>query len=929
MTEDTRSPQIVETSQTPAGLNQAEPRSPRNLRTVYSISAIMLIIAVINSVVEFLNFGAWQILGDASFVLLALIVLGLSFRNYQRGKTDTANNLIPIVILLAYAPGELFLEGVTFYNTLTGMLLFGLGWMIFRPKNSGYWMIAGGFLLAFELIFSFVTLFPRFNINVSPSWPTSLPILSGVLAVLFIAQLLSTIRLRTIQARMLVSLIGLAMIPAIVVGVVTAVLGFQGSIDQIGKNLEASSALKTQKIEAWITQAANELNLLQQNSQFVSNASLLPLYPNLTYYGNEISDSLTDVVESSGNFTNLYLIGPEGDVIFSHVRELYGTDLTTSELFIQGWEQVYIMPPIYDPETDQITIQIARPLSITEGNVVAVLVGNLNIDRLLDIVTDTTNLGETGETFILSDSSLLLTPLRFSDSYKPGEDTLDIRAAGLTLDQSSMQYSNYRNQTVIGSRSELPQIGAAMYIEQELSEAYSSINFALTLDAIITIIALVVSISFAVVLARNIATPIRELSETASLVSSGELESIRPIDREDEIGELSRSLSEMTAQIIQTTQNLEKTVAERTAVLERRSNYLETSAEIGQAITNIRNLEDLLNTVAHLISERFGFYHVGIFIIDSAKEFAELRAANSEGGWRMLAREHKLRVGEQGIVGFVTGTGKSRIQQQVAGGDSVYYDNPDLPLTKSEMALPLAIAGDILGALDVQSVEEEAFSEEDINVLQVLADEVAVAINNTMLFQQLQQSLETERRIFGQITQEGWSALLNQQQSNQGFRADQSGVQVLSEASFLASEGLSDQVTTIGALDQESQAYPLSVPIKVRGGYTVAMIETHKPVASGQWTEEEITVLEGVGEQLGVALENARLFEETQKSAQRERIAADLSGKIWASADIDTILQTAVRELGTALNASEGSISLTLLDELGETENPIDRAGEA
>jgi GAF domain-containing protein/HAMP domain-containing protein len=931
MTEDYRSPQNIETNQSTVDTDKVEDRRSRILRTIYFISGIMLIIAILNSISEFSNFGAWQILGDASFVLFALVVLIISFRFFQRGREETAVNLIPIVILLAYAPGEIFLEGVTFYNTLTGMLLFGLAWMIFRPKTPDRWIVTGIFFLVIELVFSFVHLFPRFDIYQSPSWPASLPILSSILAVLFIWQLASNIRLKTIQSRMLVSLIGLAMVPALVIGVVTALLGFQGSVDQIGNNLEAISNLKTEKINAWLIQTTSELNLLQQNSRFVSNASLLPIYSNVTYYQNDIYDALADVVENSGNFTNLYLIGPDGEVILSHDRQLNGTDLSDSELFIQGWQDIYILPPSFDPQTNQLKIQIARPLAITASEVVAVLVGELYTPNLLEIVADATNLGGTGESYLLSGDSTLLTPLRNSEDWLPGRDQINIRATSLlgeSLDDSALQYQNYNSRTVIGTRSLIPELGVSMITEQEQSEVYSAINFAITLDVIISIIALTISISFAVVLARNVSLPIRKLSETASQVSSGELASIDPIEREDEIGELSRSLSEMTNQMLQTSQNLERIVAERTAVLERRSTYLEATAEIGRAITNIRNLEDLLNTVAHLISEKFGFYHVGIFIIDQAKEFAELKAANSEGGWRMLAREHKLKVGEQGIVGYVTGTGRSRIQQQVAGEDSVYYDNPDLPLTKSEMALPLKIAGEILGALDVQSVEEQAFSEEDINVLQVLADEVAVAINNTLLFQQLQESLEAERRVFGQITQEAWTSILNQQKSHQGYRADHTGVQIISEASFSDQDLMIDRATP-GELDSESQTYPLSVPIKVRGGYTVAVIDTQKPASSGPWSREEITILEGVGEQLGVALENARLFEETQKSAQRERIAADLSGKIWASTDIDTILQTAVKELGSALSASEGSISLSLVEKLGETDTSIDRAGEA
>ena len=109
----------------------------------------------------------------------------------------------------------------------------------------------------------------------------------------------------------------------------------------------------------------------------------------------------------------------------------------------------------------------------------------------------------------------------------------------------------------------------------------------------------------------------------------------------------------------------------------------------------------------------------------TSDEFAVLRASNSEGGWKMLAREHKLKIGAQGIVGYVTGTGEPRVQQQVTGEDSVYFDNPDLPLTRSEMALPLKAGDETFGALDVQSIEEQAFSDEDVAVLQTLADAVA------------------------------------------------------------------------------------------------------------------------------------------------------------------------------------------------------------
>lgn len=932
MTEDYTSSPNMSTSQEQTFETRHIERRQRAIRITYLVSVVMLSVTIIESFLYFSDFRAWQILADAAFIFGALVLLYFSYRAYTKNQIDRATNLIPFVIFSAYAPGELFLEGVTLYNLLSGLLLFGLAALIFRPRKTERWLIVGISFVVFEAIFFLVPVFPRFNIYLSPSWPAALPISTLVLGVIFVWQLLTTVRLRTIQSRMLVNLIALAMVPALVIGSVSAILGFQESVDQIGESLESSSKLKTEQIRAWIGQATSELNSLQGKTRFPYNVNLLLYSLQDEFYRQNVLEDIGDVLETSSNLDKISIISVEGTVRLSTDQELEGTNLSNSAVFLNGLEGIYVTPPGINPETNNLSMEISRPIIVASGDVIGVLVGTLHVPNLLAITAESSGLGETGEAYLIDSNAVLLTALRYSDTMLPGDTKIGHVVSDLALtnfDSGFEQYVSYNGQEVIGAYTWLPELEAAMIIEKDQSEAFESINFAITVDVIIAIVTLVAAIVFATMTARNLATPIKNLSVSASLVSKGELDLIQPVLREDEIGELSQSLSEMTAQMRQTSQSLERTVAERTAALERRASYLEATAEIGRAITNIRNLEDLLNAVAHLISDKFGFYHVGIFIIDHKREFAELKAANSEGGWRMLAREHKLKVGEQGIVGYVTGTGQPRIQQQVVGDDSVYYDNPDLPLTRSEMALPLSISGEILGALDVQSVEEQAFSDEDVNVLQVLADEVAVAINNTNLFQQLQESLEAERRIFGQVTHDAWSSILAKQQTAPGYRADRTGIQLISEVELPESqEALTYGKTVQGSPDTQAQAYPLSVPIKVRGGLTVAVLETHKPMADGPWTSDEITILESVGEQLGVALENARLFEETQRSAQRERIAADLSSKIWASTDVDTILQTAVKELSSALSASEGSISLTLGDDLKAPGYSQEGAGE-
>ena len=157
----------------------------------------------------------------------------------------------------------------------------------------------------------------------------------------------------------------------------------------------------------------------------------------------------------------------------------------------------------------------------------------------------------------------------------------------------------------------------------------------------------------------------------------------------------------------------------------------------------------MLSSAVRLISERLDFYHTGLFFVDPSGEWAVLQAASSEGGRRMLERGHRLRVGAQGIVGDVAARGMPRIALDV-GRDAVFFDNPDLPDTHSEMAMPLRSRDVVIGVLDVQSRERGAFTPEDIGVLQTLADQVALAISNARLFSEAQEALATQQRVYAE-----------------------------------------------------------------------------------------------------------------------------------------------------------------------------------
>ena len=337
---------------------------------------------------------------------------------------------------------------------------------------------------------------------------------------------------------------------------------------------------------------------------------------------------------------------------------------------------------------------------------------------------------------------------------------------------------------------------------------------------------------------------------------------------------------------------------ERTGELARRARYLEATAAIAQEAASVLDAQQLLTRVASLISEQFGFYHTGVFLLDATAEWAVLQAASSAGGQRMLARGHRLKVGQVGIVGYVTGVGEPRVALDV-GEDAVFFDNPDLPETRSEMALPLRARGQIIGALDVQSREREAFSDEDVAVLQTLADQVATAISNAQLFEQAQESLEAQRRAYGQMSRETWTQTLRAR-PGLGYRYDQGNVASLAHHS----EPRSDQR---GAA---TTALPeLALPLSVRG-QTVGTIRAHKSGEAGEWTSEETALMETLVDQLGQALESARLYQDTQRRAARERLTAEVTARMRETLDLEAVLRSAAVEIGEALGLAALDVRL-------------------
>lgn len=359
---------------------------------------------------------------------------------------------------------------------------------------------------------------------------------------------------------------------------------------------------------------------------------------------------------------------------------------------------------------------------------------------------------------------------------------------------------------------------------------------------------------------------------------------------------------------------LENTIASRTAELdhansrnERRAKQFETISKIARVISQTQNLETLLPQVTELISQQFGYYHVGIFLLDSNLEYAVLIAANSAGGQKMLARNHKLKIGQTGIVGYVAGTGLPRIALDT-GVDAIYFNNPDLSQTRSELALPLLQKGnEIVGVLDVQSIEPNAFTQEDVRTLSTLADQVSVAIENSQLFEEQQRILQETQAIYSRDLREGW-VRFTRSQNILGIQRRNMKNNFLPETLELPGTIEAIRSGDIYRRVENDGSSTLTIPIKLRD-QTVGVLNV-KSTTSRSWTNDEIDIMTAISERAALSIENARLLEESRLIAQREHAISQISSKIGSGTQVVDILRTAVRELGSHISGAQVTVEI-------------------
>ncbi len=879
--------------------------------------------------------GGWALLiayivgyfisGDARFNNLILIEFGyglaltLAWLLQRRGYYSISTWLI---IISTLTTGVLFNFSVQGLGLTLGILLaiiFSIiAWQTLSRRNA----ILAVILNIFTGILIYLT-----DINFAQSTrlvsdfflAALLVIVGGIAAFILIINGLRGVEFASIGSQLRVSFLIVALLPVVILTIFQTVILVNVLTTQARDNLLANANTVATKVDSQIFTIKSYTEEDADNSIIINS---LRSPSDNTALLSRLTSRYPDVISYG-------LLGKDGYLIIDHRGNTGGNE--SENLYFKNAANIritYISDVILDADTRRGVFVVSTPVLDEKGNLLGVIRVKISAGLFQKIAEETAKQFGDGITVsIVDDANIILahsadpellsktlsTPSRVSLNSLQQAGRLPLTGEiSANLDDIESNLDQEKENAVFTS-SIRPTEPGQDYITYEplnykpwktLVAQRTNVFLAPAISQIISITLIIIVLLSAVYFGATLTTsllvtPVNRLASAAQELGAGELNTPINLPRKDELGTLASVLDNARQQIHELLQTLEKRVEERTSELtranernERRARQLETIAQVARAVTSLRDLNQLLPEITQQICDSFGYYHAGIFLVDESRDYAILRASNSKGGQAMLARGHRLKVGRQGIVGNVTNTGRYRIALDV-GEDAIFFNNPDLPDTRSEIALPLLIGDEIIGALDVQSTESNAFSEDDVKILSLLSDQISVAIENARLFDETRQALAQIKEIYTESSDSGWHALAKES-STTGYRYARGSVEQLRKKTDVTIPLTGDA---------------LEIPILLRGE-KLGDLKIRRPAGQSAWSEKESRMYQAIAERMSFALENARLFSDARRRANLERVAAEAATKISSSVRFETILRTAAEEISHLMDGSEVLIQI-------------------
>lgn len=702
------------------------------------------------------------------------------------------------------------------------------------------------------------------------------------------------------------------LIPALLI-VFVAQSGYNDlNTDNVRRYVSENGAHQQQAIGAALAQAAAELQALTSNAS-ATRQMVLTLQPDAPAAQSRVVAALfRDNLFGSGLYTLVRLLNTDGVIVAqSNAIDALPSGVSNAEslTFIQARE-------IFGEGADALVavlpsgiVEIARAV-FQDGEVAGYLVGTLDTERaILSYLTLNGNVYN-AYSYLVSGGQDPVLFVRRQD-----RDAANISLAGSpavarafngVAQMDTYRLGAERDRTVIGFYAPIANpVRPDVPLFALVTEASASLTFGQSLAylggarAFVLIVGAGSVLALLVLLFNQLITqPVNQLREAMQAVNQGDFEA--PVDvpkRRDEIGQLTGTFVDMREHVHALLRDLETRIAERIR-------DINATHQVSRFAVAQRDLQTLMDEAVNLIIQHFpNIYHAQIFLLNDDRDYAILRASTGEVGQVLLKRGHRLAVGSISVIGQVTKQGDVVVARDTATSQ-VHRRNEFLPDTRAELAIPLRIGEQVIGALDVQSKQRNAFSQDEILVLQTMADQLAVAIENARLYQESLRRMAEIERANREATLATWQEYIYTRR--QRALASEAGVPTGSDLSALRQRAIREGRVVVGEATGHGTV-PVAVPIKL-SGQTLGAVEWELPAE--HLDNNKLQLAQELANRLAISLDNARLFEDSQRAAERERIVNTIAAKLTPQTEIAEILQTAVREVGQALRAPQVNIRL-------------------
>jgi len=834
------------------------------------------------------------------------------FALLRRGKLELVATLLVVINGTLSAMQILLWQGVLWFPillVLSAIIVLGIANGL-SARHKILITTIGMVQLAAIIVANSQITYPRLNLsNLNNNAGLAIYILFTV-AMLAIGVMNGMVNFKTLSRRLITIFTTATAITIIVFIAIGTLVNYLDSRKRSFEQLETISNLKAAQVKLVLDRLQRQAEQpLSNNTTYKFTISILTndtSSPINKINTNLVRSYLTSLQNQTTQDEYL-LVNEAGRIIISTNPDNESLDVSAFDFMdAASQNKPFAIEKNFPGSQNEYSLLVLNPLT-AENRIIGVLVFLTDFNAINDVTIINPGTKETIETYLVSQVGGLSVPtttLRAEMdeiSTYPVEQVLAFGAL-----KGSNTYTNYAGSGVLGHYVWIPELQSMLISEIEQREIFIDITNSLPVYLSVGLVMMLLIFVTVLIASQNISLPVQELAQKAAALANGELSIRITSERQDELGALAASFNTMAGELETTVHTLEAKVEERTKDLQKQANYMRIATEVARDATTSQDPNELLNRAAQLILDRFDFYHTGIFLVDADREYAILRASPTEAGRKMLEQGHRLRLGQSGLVGYAAATGTPRIALDT-GQDTTYFNNPLLPNTRSEVAIPLKLDDRVLGVLDVQSTQPEAFTQDDVATLQVMADQLALAIQRVELVNSLQRNLEELKTTYQAFTSESWEKFSQEQGFKPGYLFD--GLKITPLESFPAnvqnalSKGRTVVIPPKREFDGATAVTPLKLREQVIGGIALRF---QTPAID----PDTMSIIEETAGRLAIALENARLYEETQNLVQRERAVSEISNRITTSFNIENILRTAVMEIGKRMPDAEVVVQL-------------------